>query len=575
MLADSRHRLRAATVVMAIVLSLFIGRLFQLQGLDAAAYAAEAEEKRSIQVELLARRGDITDVHGTALATSIDARNVTADQRLVAASTLGPRGVAATLAPMLGLGVEEVSATLTGDRRFTYVAKNIEPELWSKIHALGLPGIFSQQTHRRTYPAGDLAANVIGFVGSEGEGLAGLESSLNAALTGVAGEATYEVSPQGGRVAVAESTLVEPQPGQDITLTLDRDIQWFAQAAIARQVQAYQAASGTVVVLDARTGKIRALATAPTFDPNDPQAAPAENRGNRPVAEAFEPGSTGKVITAAALIEAGAVTPGTPLEVPNRLVRSNKSFKDFQDHETQNLTFAGALAKSSNIGMILAAERLGLDKLYPMFGAFGLAEPTGLGLPGENPGKVLAPRQWSGTTGATMTFGQGYSANAVQMASVFAIIANGGVRLPPVLVESTSGPDGTQSSAAEPDGTRVVSEQTARTVTEMLEGVVTEGGTAPAAAIPGYRVAGKTGTAQRYDPDCSCYAGYTMSFIGFAPADDPALVVAVILQDPQGATGGGSSSAPVFSDVMSFALQSERIPPTGASSPMLPLTVDR
>jgi len=565
-----------ATVLMAVVLSLFIGRLFQLQGLDAAAYAAEAEQKRLTSVDLLAKRGDIRDTNGTALATTVDARNVTADQRLVTSSTLGPRGVAATLAPMLGLGVDEVSATLTGDRRFVYVAKAIEPELWSQINALGLPGIFSQQTHRRTYPAGDLAANVIGFVGSEGTGLAGLESSLNAALTGVDGKATYEVSPQGGRVAVAQSTLVAPEPGHDVTLTLDRDIQWFAQTAIARQVQAYQAESGTVVVLDARTGKIRALATAPTFDPNNPQAAAAENRGNRPVAEAFEPGSTGKVITAAALIEAGVVTPSTPFEVPNRLVRSDKSFKDFQNHETQHLTYAGTLARSSNIGTILAAERLGdLDKLYPMFGAFGLGKPTGLGLPGENPGKVLAPTQWSGTTGATMTFGQGYSANAVQMASVFATIAGGGVRLPPTLIEATVGPDGSPSPTRKPEGTRVVSEQTARTITAMLEGVVTEGGTAPLAAIPGYRVAGKTGTAQRYDPACGCYQGYTMSFMGFAPADDPALVVAVILQDPQGASGGGSSSAPVFSDVMSFALQSERIPPTGASSPMLPLTVER
>ena len=416
---------------------------------------------------------------------------------------------------------------------------------------------------------------MIGFVGAESTGLAGLESSLDDQLTGVDGKATYEVSPEGRRVAVGQFTLVEPVPGADITLTLDRDIQWAAQTAIARQVQAYRAESGTVVVLDARTGKIRALATAPAFDPNNPQAAAAHNRGNRPVAEAFEPGSTGKVITAAALIEAGAVEPGTPLEVPNRLERAGKDFKDFQDHETLHLTYAGTLAKSSNIGTILAAERLGLTALHPIFGAFGLGVPTGLGLPGENPGQVLAPRDWSGTTGATMTFGQGYSANAVQMASVFATIANAGVRLPPTLVEATTDPDGTVIKTPTQEGTRVVSEQTARTVTEMLEGVITEGGTAPSAAIAGYRVAGKTGTAQRYDPDCGCYRGYTMSFMGFAPADDPALVVAVVLQDPQGASGGGVSSGPVFAEVMSFALRRERIPPTGAPSPMLPLTVDR
>jgi cell division protein FtsI (penicillin-binding protein 3) len=574
-LADSRHRLRAATVAMAIVLSLFIGRLFQLQGLDAAAYAAAASSDRQHEVKLLAERGTISDRHGAALATTVDARNVTADQTLVAKSELGPRGVAEALAPMVGLDVEQVTTALTGDRLFAYVAKDIDPQLWNQINDRGLPGIFSQQTHRRTYPGGDLAANVIGFVGGEGTGLAGLESSLNRQLMGVNGKATYEVFPEGGRVAGGESTLIEPQPGRDITLTLDRDIQWQAQSAIAGQVQAYGAESGTVVVMEATTGKIRALATAPSFDPNDPLAAAAQNRGNRPVAEAFEPGSTGKVITAAALIEAGVITPGTPLEVPNRLERAGKSFKDFQDHETQHLTFAGTLAKSSNIGIILAAERLGYEQLHPVFGDFGIGEPTGLGLPGENTGQLRAPGDWSGTTGATMTFGQGYSANAVQMASVFSTIANGGVRLPPSLVEATTAPDGTRLPVPVPEGTRVVSERTARTVTEMLEGVVTEGGTAPAAAIAGYRVAGKTGTAQRYDPDCGCYQGYTMSFMGFAPADDPALVVAVILQDPQGASGGGAAAGPVFADVMSFALQSERIPPTGAPSPMLPLTTDR
>ena len=362
-------------------------------------------------------------------------------------------------------------------------------------------------------------------------------------------------------------------PGTDVRLTLDRDIQYVAQKAIAKAVASSQAQSGTVVVYDPKSGDLLAVATAPSFDPNDPGAAPAEDRGDRPLNEAYEPGSTGKIITASALIQEGVITPTTPIIVPNRLYRAGKSFKDFEEHGVEHLTYTGTIAKSSNIGTIKAAERLGnLKRLYPYLKKFGVGEPTGLGLPGEQSGEIPKPGDWSATSGYTMTFGQGYSVNAVQMAEVFATVANDGVRVSPRLVASTTGPNGAVHQTPASKRTRVITPRTARTVRLMMETVLGEGGTAPLARIPGYRVGGKTGTAQRFDPACGCYRGNTLSFIGLAPVDDPGVVVAVTLQAPKVAIGGGFQGGPVFKQVASFALESLRIPPTGTKPPGLKLT---
>jgi cell division protein FtsI (penicillin-binding protein 3) len=367
---------------------------------------------------------------------------------------------------------------------------------------------------------------------------------------------------------------VEPVPGHDVRLTIDRDLQWAAQNAITAAIAQYGAQSGSVVVSEVETGKIRALATAPTFDPRDPGQSDPANLGNRPLTEVFEPGSTGKVFTAAAVIEEGAAAPETVFEVPNRLERAGKSFKDYEDHDGAGLTYTGTLARSSNIGTILAAERMGLEKLHPYLEAFGIGTPTGLALPGENPGSLPAVADWSATTGYTLSFGQGYSANAVQMVAAVGAIAGGGTWVAPSVIESTVDESGATVPAPAPESRRVVSEQTADTVALMMEAVTGDGGTAPSARIPGYRVAGKTGTAQRYDPEVGDYNGFTMSFVGFAPADDPQYVVGVTLQDPVSGTGGGSTAGPVFAEVLSFALQQGRVPPTGAQPPTLRLRAD-
>lgn len=582
-LGDGHRRLQAVTALLAVVLSLFAARLVQIQGLEASAYAAEAEAGRLRTVVLPAVRGTITDRNGVALATSVDAVDITADPRLIAEFS-DVAATAAALAPVLELDAATLEERLSADTRFVYVAKNVTPRTWRQVREIdlpdvkgvgdiaGLPGIFGERTSRRVYPAGPVAANIVGFVGADGSGLGGLEYALDKVLAGKPGRATYELSAGGRRLPGGISSERDAVPGSDVRLTIDRDLQYVAQRAIRKAVAQTGSQSGTVIVLDPRSGELLAMATAPTFNPNAPGTSPDADRGNRPLREAYEPGSTGKVLTAAALIEEGVVTPETPFQVPNRLTRADKSFKDFEDHPTLQLTYAGTLAKSSNIGTILAAERLGnLERLYPYFKKFGIGSPSGLGLPGETPGALLDTDDWSATTGYTMAFGQGYSVNTVTMTSAIGAVANDGVRVAPSIVGATIDPDGDVREVDEPARKRVVSAQTARTVRSMMEMVTRDGGTAPLAAIPGYRVGGKTGTAQRYDPGCGCYRGTTMSFIGVAPVDDPGLVVSVTLQAPRSALGGGVNAAPVFREVASFALETLRIAPTGTPAGRLRL----
>jgi cell division protein FtsI (penicillin-binding protein 3) len=434
-----------------------------------------------------------------------------------------------------------------------------------------LPGIFKQDTSLRVYPANGLAAAVVGFVGRDGSGLGGLELSDNSLLAGTNGVDTFEAGAGGREIPSSESNQRDAVDGSSIRLTINRDIQWAAERALSAQVRASGADSGTVVVMDPRTGAILALATAPSFDPADPGAAPVADRGNRALSEVYEPGSTSKVMTVAAVIQEKTMTPNTPITVPNSLMRGGRVFHDDVTHGTWHLTLTGVLAKSSNLGAIQAGDTLGEARLYSYLKAFGMGDPTGIGFPGESRG-ILAPvSRWSRAQFATLAFGQGMSLNAVQATSVYATIANDGVRVEPSLVAGTTAPDGTFTSSPPARQVRVVSPQTATTVRAMLESVVSADGTAPKANIAGYRVAGKTGTANRVDPGCSCYRGYTASFIGFAPADHPRLVVSVVLQNPRRGHYGGTLAAPVFKTVMSFALQSLDIPPTGSVPPRMRL----
>ncbi|HUR75030.1 MAG TPA: penicillin-binding protein 2 [Sporichthya sp.] len=563
-------------MILSLVGVLLVGRLFQIQGFEASSYASVAQNERLRTVAVPATRGVIFDRDGDVLARSVEARTVTADPTLIG----DPVAYAHLLAPKLGLDEAELATKLADrPRRYVVLARNIDPERWRNIAATIDPGtgepingIFAEVSSQRVYPADTLAANVLGFLNGSGEAAGGVEREFDALLSGKDGEQTYERSSSGGKIATAGIRGSEPVPGQDLQLTIDRDIQYSAQQAIAAKVRETKAQSGTVIVQDVRTGEILAMATAPTFDPNDPGKGSDENRGNRALSQIYEPGSIMKALTMSALIEQGVVTPRSQFKVPGELHRAGHTLHDSEPHGWERWTLAGILAKSSNIGTVLATDRIGSRVLYDYLKKFGIAEPSGLSFPGESRGLLPKLESWTGTTRYTLPFGQGYALNTVQAASVYQTIANGGVRIAPTLVKSWTDGDGVVHTPAAPAVTPVVSAATAATVAKMLEQVTGPGGTAPHVQIAGYRIAGKTGTAQFADSACGCYRGYTASFAGFAPADDPRIVVSVTLQKPVNGHYGGMLGGPVFVDVMTFALRTMGIRPTGAKAARLPLT---
>jgi cell division protein FtsI (penicillin-binding protein 3) len=568
------RRLHAGLLAIGFVMIIFTGRLVQLQGVDSTVYAAQAQAQYLHKVTLPADRGTIVDRNGSVLADSVDAANITGDPLLARTSkTTSPWAMAGQLAPLLGIDHNVLANELSGKGQFVYLAHDVSPQTAQAILKLKLPGIATETTKKRVYPGGELAANVLGFVGSDGNGLGGLEYQYQDLLAGKSGQLTVELGHNGQVIPDGVGHDAAAVSGHDIQLTLDRDIQWKAQQAITDQVRATGADGGSVIVMQPRTGQILAMATTPTFDPAKPGSSPVQDRGNSALSDVFEPGSTNKVITMAAAIDSGVLTPTSPIDVPSTLVRADKVFHDAESHGLLHLTLAGVLAQSSNIGTILASERVGVSRLYSYLQAFGLGQSSGLHFPGETRGILDPPRTWSPSQQYTVPFGQGLSVNALQVATVYATIANNGVRVAPSLVKGYVQPDGSVTPAAAPLQTRVVSDTAAKQVETMLEAVTTDQGTAPAARIAGYRVAGKTGTAQRVDPACGCYRGYTASFVGFAPADDPQLVVLVVLDNPIFGHYGGSVAAPVFRDVMSFALESEKIPPTGTTPPVLKLSL--
>jgi len=567
--------------VALFVFSLFGAQLFRLQALDASAMAKAALKSRLSIVAVPALRGDIRSANGVVLATSIERRNVTADQSAVPTYrkrvngvrvTVGIAGAAADLAPILGRPAAELTATLTGFRRFVYVAKDVSLSDWHKIRVLGIPGIFSESTSTRSYPTSSAAASLVGWVGGDGAPGGGLELLLNKQLEGKPGESTYERSREGRMIPAGEQQITPAVPGLNIRLTIDSDLQWYAQNAIAAKVAETQALSGTVVVMNARTGQLEAVASYPTFDPNNIGQANG-NLNNKAFGEAFEPGSIAKVMTAASALQEGVATPATPVVVPNRLARAGQSFRDSHEHGIERLTFAGVIAQSSNIGTMMVGERVPPATLEKYFRRFGVGAPTGIRFPGETPGIFARSKDWSGSQRYTVMYGQGLAVNAIQSASVFQTIANGGVRVPPTLVAGTENADGTATQTTPTTPVRVISGPAARTLSQMLEFVVGDGGTARQAKIPGYRVAGKTGTADRVGANGQ-YSGKTASFIGFAPADSPQIVVAVILQNPIRGYFGGSTAGPVFKDVMTYALQKFGIPPTGTPPPVMKLKIE-
>lgn len=571
----------------------------QLQGIDPQGYAAMAQGQRVVTSELIAHRGSITDRDGQVLAVTVDARRIIGNPRIIAQAApqcaeiaatrqaLAAQGVtvdpakpctaaqiAAALSPILAVPAAELTADLTRTQPetgeyygYVVLASDQDPAVAERIAELGLTGIGNEVTPRRDYPGGNLAANVLGFTHSWGSGASGVELAFDDVLAGENGSVRRKVDGAGRTIPTAEQVRIEAISGKDVRLTLDRDLQWYAQQVLARKVVETQAVNGSAIVMDVATGEILAMATAPTFSPAAPAKSPAAHRGNPPISDIFDPGSVNKVITVAAAIEAGLVTPTTVLTVPYSQQFGAKLVTDSHQHPTERLTVNGVIIKSSNVGTVQLASMLGKQRVYAAMRNFGYGQESDLRLPGESAGLLPRPEDWSGSSMGTIPIGQGVSVTALQVASVYQTIANGGIRVAPSIVRATVDSQGRAIPAPKPDKRRVISAATAAAMVPMLEGVVSEEGTAPLAAIPGYRIAGKTGTADRAVTrnGRTFYNGsYNSSFVGFAPADAPRFVTAVVLQGTgKRAYYGGSTAGPVFKQVMGFALQSAGVPPTG------------
>jgi cell division protein FtsI (penicillin-binding protein 3) len=404
-LESPSKRIRFVTFIFLVVMSLYMARLVELQVVRGPELAATAQNSRLQTLTLPALRGNFTDSDGVPIATTVMARNVTVDPKLIT----DPAGTAAALSPILGIPVETIVASLTVDSRFSYVAKRITPDTWKLVAELGIPGVFSEPTTNRVYPNGNLAASVIGYVGAEGTGLGGLEFGLNEQLMGQDGKLTVE-RVNGREIPASERQSIDPVNGLSVRLTIDSNLQAMLEKSLGDQVVATGAEGGVAVIMEPGTGNILAMATYPTFDPNTPFATDDKSKRNTAVTDVFEPGSTSKVMTMASVIEEGGANPGTQYTIENRISRGGSSFKDYVDHPTLRLTLAGVLAKSSNIGTILASESIGEKKLYEYLQKFGIGQSTGMNFPGESGGKlpdINNENEWSATTFPTLAFGQG------------------------------------------------------------------------------------------------------------------------------------------------------------------------
>ncbi|WP_240641081.1 peptidoglycan D,D-transpeptidase FtsI family protein [Nocardioides ferulae] len=565
-------RLRIGFVVIAMVLSVFAGRLVQLQGVDPRAYAEMAAAEGTVEVVLPAARGDIVDRNGEPLAESVEGLMVVADPFMTV--DRAPE-IARFLARRLGVDYVETLTKLREDgSRFEYIARRVPATLATDVLAAaaerGFEGLDTRRDPVRAYPAGEVAANLVGFLGTD-EALGGFERTFDDLLAGSDGSARYEVG-GGNRIPLGDNTVQDPVDGADLHTTIDRDLQFFTQTVLRQTVVSSGGESGVAVVMDRRTGELLALADYPTFDANTPLEAPDEDLGSRAMQAPYEPGSVQKVLTMAALIDAGLVTPRTRLTVPGTLFRQDRPIGDWFDHGRIRLTLAGVLAKSSNIGTVLAADRFRSGELRRYLRAFGLGERTGVGVRGESQGILPAGSMWTEQTEDRIAFGQALAVNALQMTAAVNTIANGGVRITPSLVQgAATTDDGAEVGTETAVTSRVISERAAHQTMLMMERVVDpEAGVAPAAQVPGYRVAGKTGTAQRAG-DGGYDGTFTVSFAGFAPADDPRFTVYVVVQAPTNGGGGGSVAGPAFAKIMSYALRRYGVPPTDTRPSRLPV----
>ena len=569
---DPQRRLSIGLVLLLAGLAAVGVRLIQIQTFDGAAWAASATDQRLYKEVLQAPRGAILDREGATLAQTVQAVTIFADPKLVT----DPAGTAAALAKPLGVPQSVLRAKMAKklndagrEIRFVYLARRLDPEVGQVVAKLDLAGIGQEQEDRRDVPGHNLAANVIGFTGADGTGLGGVEARYDDVLAGKDGTHSYEVGGGGAAIPGGVDHTVAAQPGSDVQLTLDRDLQFETQRILTGQMKRVRGYTGTAVVLDAKTGEALAMASYPTFDAADVSTSSAASRLDLATGAVVEPGSVHKAITMAAGLETGVIKPDTVLPVSPTVTKGGTTFRDTHQHKgTVKMTLQGILAQSSNTGTIEVADKVGAQRLYDFQRKFGLGKRTNVGLPGESAGIVQPPSNWSGPSYGGVPIGLGVAVTPLQMASAYQAIANDGVRIAPRVIRGTTDPDGRFSAAPAPERTRVMSAANAAALRRMLEAVPSAEGTAPAAAIDGYRVAGKTGTGQRV-LDNKYLPGNVASFIGMAPADKPRFVVAVFVHSPAGV--GGAIAGPAFHDLMSFTLRHFDVPPTGSKAPPIRL----
>lgn len=565
--ARSSRRLALFMVLYLALTACMAWRLVTVQVVQAAEYRSLAERQIHREIELPGRRGRLYTRSGDPLAMSLSAATIYANPRVFVDQDIDPTLTAVKLAPLVGLALDEVMALLEKDAAFVYLARQLPRAVGEQIAALELPGIGVIDEPTRVYPAGALAVQTVGFAGIDNTGLSGLESQYDDVLAGRPGRVRLERAPGGLTIDAAGREVVPPVPGTDVVLSLDRQIQYQTERVLAEGVARYGAKGATGLVLDARTGEVLAMASVPTYEQEQIGDLESYVRRNRVVTDMFEPGSVSKVITLAAAIEQGITSPGEVLHIPRTYEHGGKQFRDSSPHPSQDMSLTEVMATSSNIGTIKIAERLGAQRLHDALREFGYGSPTGIDFPGEAAGLLPTPGQWSATSLPTIAIGQGVSATLLQVAGAFGVIANGGEWLQPVLVRGTVGPDGRLHAAQPGARRRVVSERTAELVRQMLAAAVSDAGTGTLANVDGYRIVGKTGTAQKPSTTRRGYEDgkYVASFVGFAPAEDPQLIVAVTFDEPT-PIYGGLTAAPAFSQIMGFALGHRRIPPSDPSA---------
>jgi cell division protein FtsI (penicillin-binding protein 3) len=563
---DPRRRAISLLVVFGLLFAIVVVRLADVQVVRSGRYVTYGEDQRIAPVVLPAGRGTIFDRNDNELAMSMPQKTVYADPRLVP----DPEVAARRLAGVLDVDRAELEEKLASDSQFVYVARRVDDEVADRVERLDIPGISFLEEPERFNPGGQLAASLLGRVGVDNEGLSGLEQRFDDELTGTPGELIRELDPEGHTIPAGRQHIEPAEPGDDLVLTLDRGLQYEVERVLGDQVRAVGARGGIAIVSQPETGEILALANLES-DPATGQVASTGN--NLAVTSNFEPGSVNKVITMAAALEEGVVTPETVMRVPDTLQVADHTFSDSHSHPTEDYTVTRVLAESSNVGTIEIAQQVGADRLDEYLRRFGFGESTALDLPHEEEGQLLDPDDWYGTSIGSIPIGQGISVTAMQMLYAYNTIANDGVYLPPTLLQATVDADGERRPVEPADGRRVVSPTTARQVQAMLAEAVASG-TGTAAAIEGYQAAGKTGTARKPQPG----GGYTdengqyhhmATFAGFIPAGDPKVSIIVVIDEPSTSPYAGDVAAPAFAEIGRYALRQLRIPPSAADRPQV------